>query len=53
MRNGKGIEYNENCKYAFKGEYLNGRRWNGISYHYSSDGTIFLHFTQYRKGKES
>ena len=46
-------EYYKNEKLKFEGEYLNGRRWNGISYHYSSDGTIFLHFTQYRKGKES
>ena len=31
-RNGKGEEYYNNGNLLFKGEYLNGKRWNGIGY---------------------
>ena len=27
--NGEGVEYDENSKLIFAGEYLNGKRWNG------------------------
>ena len=31
-RNGKGIEYHDNDKVEFKGEYLNWREWKGKRY---------------------
>ena len=31
-RNGKGEEYYENGKLKFKGECLNGKKWNGEGY---------------------
>ena len=31
-RNGKGEEYNSNGNLVFEGEYLNGKKWNGIWY---------------------
>ena len=31
-KNGKGKEYYHNGMLKFKGEYLNGRRWNGKGY---------------------
>ena len=31
-KNGKCIEYYDNGKIKFKGEYLNGKRWNGFIY---------------------
>ncbi len=29
-KNGKGKEYYDNGELKFEGEYLNGKRWNGI-----------------------
>ena len=31
-RNGRGEEYNKKGEIKFKGEYLNGKKWNGIGY---------------------
>ena len=31
-KNGKGEEYYANGKILFRGEYLNGKRWNGKGY---------------------
>ena len=39
MKNGKGKEYYENGKVAFKGEYLNDQRWNGKGYDIVHDNT--------------
>ena len=32
QRNGKGKEYYNNGKLKFEGEYLKGKKWNGIGY---------------------
>ena len=37
-RNGKGEEYNYNGNLLFKGEYLDGKRWNGKGY--NNEGNV-------------
>ena len=39
--NGKGKEYKDN-KLVFEGEYLNGKKWNGIGYEIDSNKTYEL-----------
>ena len=39
-KNGKGKEFNYDGKLIFKGEYLNGQRWNGKQY--NKEGIIEL-----------
>ena len=36
-KNGKAKEYYKNGNIQFEGEYLNGKRWNGISYNYNGE----------------
>ena len=37
IKNGKGIEYNDEGKLIFKGEYLNDNEWKGKKYEYEYD----------------
>ena len=37
VRNGKGKEYYDNLRIQFEGEYLDGKRWNGILYYYNGN----------------
>ena len=46
--NCKGKEYYNNRKIKFEGEYLNGRRWNGIGYDYYGNKTFEI---KYGNGK--
>ena len=39
-RTGKGEEYYDNGNLRFKGEYIKGKKWNGIIYSNSLDGYI-------------
>ena len=34
---GKGIEYNNKSNLKFEGEYLDGKKWNGILIEYDSN----------------
>ena len=36
--NGKGKEYNYQGELLFEGEYLEGKRWNGIEKEYYNNG---------------
>ena len=49
--NGKVKEYDERERLIFDGEYLNGRRWNGIFMTYKYDGTI-LNEEEYKNGEK-
>ena len=37
VRNGEGKEYYDNLRIQFEGEYLDGKRWNGIVYYYNGN----------------
>ena len=49
-KNGKCKEYNYDNKLEFKGEYLNGKRWNGIEYNYRFEGGL-KYIIEYKEGK--
>ena len=50
-KNGEGKEYFNNGSLKFKGEYLNGKRWNGKGY--NKDGIIDFEIKDGNgKGKE-
>ena len=50
-RNGNGKEYNEERNITFEGEYLDGKRWEGIAKEYDEDtGKLILEY-HYSKGK--
>ena len=49
--NGKVKEYDKGERLTFDGEYLNGRRWNGIFRKYDFDGTI-LNEEEYKNGEK-
>ena len=48
IKDGKQEEYYDNRILQFKGEYLNGKRWNGIIYNYLGDREMEI---KYGKGK--
>ena len=56
-RNWKGKEYDNNGKVIYKGEYLDGKRWNGKGKEYDNNGKLiyegkYLNGERNCKGKE-
>ena len=51
IKNGKGIEYNKKG-ILFEGEYLNGKRWNGILKEYFNSPHQIKFFGHYCEGKK-
>ena len=49
--NGKVKEYDKGERLTFDGEYLNGRRWNGIFRIYNVNGTILIE-EEYKNGEK-
>ena len=50
QRNGKGKEYDKKGRIIFEGEYLKGKRWDGIFQNYYDNGNI-LYDCEYINGK--
>ena len=46
-RNGNGKEYNEERNITFEGEYLDGKRWEGIAKEYDEDTGKLSYFNNF------
>ena len=50
-KNGNGEEYNEKSQIIFEGEYLDGKKWEGVEKEYDEDnGKLILEY-KYKKGR--